>query len=115
MREKVTVGLTGISFGSFWGFREAEYKKRIVRVRQVVESFGARLVVVGKTFQNAEGATVVAKELNEKVDLVILDVATYPEGKATGVFFDNLTVPLMLWSRNESKHKTEDVPDVVES
>ena len=106
MVRKVCVGLAGISFNSsFWGFKESQYKERISKLRKTVEQLGSRFVAIPKTFCNAKGAVAAAKKLNDKADIIILDVATYPEGKAAGVFFDTIKSLLILWSRRESVHK----------
>ncbi|MBN1674295.1 MAG: hypothetical protein JXR37_24820 [Kiritimatiellae bacterium] len=105
-RRRVRVGLAGVSFDAFWGFHEPEYARRAASVRRAVEALGAELVTVFETFRAAEQAEAAARRLNEEADLVILDVATFPEGKAAGAFFDALVPPLILWCRNESKYRT---------
>lgn len=104
---KICVGLAGISFDvAFWGFFESQYKERTAKLRQVTRKLGTSLTAVPKTFSDYKGAIAAAKQLNEKADIVILDVATYPEGKAANAFFNTLEVPLMLWSRNETVHRS---------
>jgi len=106
MAGKVRLGLAGISLPNFWGFKESQYNSRAARLRDVCRELGAGLSVVPRTFQDAEGAVRAARVLNEKADLAVLDVATFPEGKAAGAFFEALTPPAILWSRGESVHGT---------
>jgi len=107
MVRKICIGLAGISFdAAFWGFKESQYKDRIVELRQVAQKLGLKFIAIPKTFEDHKGAIAAAKKLNDKADLVILDIATYPEGKAAGAFFDTIAPPLMLWSRNETVHKS---------
>jgi len=107
MFRKACIGVAGISFdASFWGFKESQYKGRIVQLREVAQKLGLKFTAIPKSFQDYKGAIAAAKKLNDKADLVILDVATYPEGKAAGAFFDTIVPPLMLWSRNETVHKS---------
>ena len=104
MSEKTVVGLAGVSFHAFWGFSEEQYRERIEEMRAVVERLGARLVALPETFKDAKGGVAAAQRMNDEADLVILDVATFPEGSATLAFFDNLAKPLVLWGRNEQEH-----------
>jgi len=105
--KKISVGLACIKFDpSFWGFRESQYKARVARLAALGGKMGFTLTAIPTAFQTAEEAQSAAKRLNDKSDLVILDVGAYPEGKAAGVFFDNVTKPLALWSRGESAHRT---------
>lgn len=104
--KKVMIGLTGISFGkAFWGFVPEEYRKRAAQMKELAGKLDAELVAVPDTFQDAEGAAKAAVVMNG-ADVAVLDVATYPEGKAAMTFFDELKVPLTLWSRDESVHGT---------
>jgi L-fucose isomerase-like protein len=108
MSTRVCIGLAGVSFtASFWGFRQSQYQKRLQQLQQVAKSLGFGFTVVPKTFENAADALTAAKILRQKkADIVILDVATYPEGKAAGQFINNTDMPLILWSRDETIHRT---------
>ena len=104
MSTKVKIGIAGISFKPFWGFEEAQYQTRLRQLDEVGKSLGVTILALPETFQDAEGAVGAAKKLNGEADLAILDVATYPEGKAAGTFFDTLELPLILWSRGETEY-----------
>lgn len=106
MSAKTQIGIAGISFGPFWGFEESQYQTRVGQLDEVGQRLGVTVLALPETFQDAEGAVRAAKNLNGEADLAILDVATYPEGKAAGAFFDALGLPLVLWSRNESEYNT---------
>jgi L-fucose isomerase-like protein len=106
MSAEIRIGIAGISFTPFWGFEESQYQSRVGRLGEVGKRVGVTVVALPETFQDAEGAARAAKKLNGEADLAILDVATYPEGKAAGVFFDTLELPLALWSRDESEYNT---------
>jgi len=106
MSAKTQIGVAGISFRPFWGFRESQYQTRVSQLDKVGERLGVTVLALPETFQDAEGAVRAAKKLNGEADLAILDVATYPEGKAAGAFFDALELPLILWSRDESEYNT---------
>jgi len=108
MSTRVCIGLAGVSFTpSFWGFRQLQYQKRLRQLQQAAKSLGFGFTAVPKTFENAADAVTAAKKLRQKkADIVILDVATYPEGKAAGEFINNTDTPLMLWSRDETIHRT---------
>lgn len=104
---KVKIGVAGISFtSSFWGFTEPQYERRISQLNEVGKDLGATVVAAPKTFCDAEGAIDAAKRLNEAADFAVLDVATYPEGKAAIAFFDTLDLPLTLWARDECEYQT---------
>ena len=106
MSVKIQIGIAGISFKPFWGFEESQYQTRLNQLDEVGKSLGATVLALPETFQDAEGAVLAAKKLNGEADLAILDVATYPEGKAAGAFFDTLKLPLILWSRGETEYNT---------
>lgn len=76
MKEKVRIGLAGISFSPFWGFTESQHETRVSQLTAVSKRLGFTVVALPKTFQDAEGAVEAAKKLNEEANLVILDVAT---------------------------------------
>ena len=104
--EKVMIGMAGISFSkSFWGFIPEEYRKRATQLKELASKLDADFMAMEDTFQDAEGAAKAAVAMN-RADIAVLDVATYPEGKAAMTFFDALKVPLVLWSRDESVHGT---------
>ncbi|MBI2437886.1 MAG: hypothetical protein HYV36_03615 [Lentisphaerae bacterium] len=101
---KLTIGLTGISFKPFWGFTQAEYCRRKAQMKKLAAgALRAALVATPATFEDALGALAAARVMNT-TDLAVLDVATFPEGKAALSFFDALKRPLVLWSRDESVH-----------
>ena len=107
MAKKTCVGLACIRFDpAFWGFKESQYKNRVSQVRQVCRELGLNFYAVPQSFEDAKGARAAARELNQKADIVILDIAAYPEGKAANVFAETITAPLILWSRNETMHNT---------
>ncbi len=107
MKSKVRLGFAGIKFtNSFWGFKDEQYKARIQELRGLASKCNVELASIPHAFDNSEDAKSAAEILNQKSDLVILDVATFPEGKAAGVFIDALIPPVMLWSRSESEHGT---------
>jgi L-fucose isomerase-like protein len=105
MSAKVKIGLTGISFPPFWGFTASQYRRRVGEFKKLAASLGATVAATPATFQDAAAGIAAAEALN-RTDLAVLDVATYPEGKAALSFFDALKVPLVLWSRDESEHGT---------
>jgi L-fucose isomerase-like protein len=107
VKQKVCVGLAGIQFSSsFWAFRDTQFTERARQLRALTGKLGASVKALPRAFRDAEGAEAAAKQLNDSADLVILDVATFPEGKAAGAFLDRLIPPVMLWSRPESEHGT---------
>ena len=106
MAGKTRVGLAGVSMPSFWAFGQEEYRQRAGRLKEVCKGLGAGLITLQETFQTAEGAEQAARALNQLAGLAVLDVATFPEGKAAGAFLDALKIPLILWSRGESVHGT---------
>ena len=91
---------------SFWGCNDDQYQARTQQLSNLAAQFNASLTAVPQAFIHAEDGEAAAKMLNDQADLVILDVASFPEGKAAGVFFDSLVPPVMLWSRPESEHGT---------
>ena len=106
MNRKMRLGLAGISFAPFWAFRQSQYKKRISQLRELTKRLNARLVVLPRAFQDAKGALEAARKLNDKADLAILDICTFPEGKAAETFFCALKTPVILWSRGETEYKS---------
>lgn len=107
MNSKVTIGLAGISFDpAFWGFQQSQYKARTEQLAKVCKELGFKFISVPQTFESADGAVKAAGQLKGKADIVILDIAAYPEGKAAGEFVKNVDMPLVLWSRNETIHST---------
>jgi len=105
MVRKIKVGLAGISFQNFWGFKQSQYQKQVKQLKDVADEIGLDFVAVPETFENAADSRKAAAKLKD-ADLVIFDICAYPEGKAANVFFDSITSPLALWSRNEMKHNT---------
>ncbi|MBI2441059.1 MAG: hypothetical protein HYV35_06775 [Lentisphaerae bacterium] len=74
-------------------------------MKKLAARLGAGLVATPATFEDAQGALAAARVMNT-ADLVVLDVATFPEGKGCLAFFEALKSPLVLWSRDESVHGT---------
>ncbi len=106
MSAKIKIGFTSIAFRkSFWGFTHQEYLRRQAQVKKLAASLGASCLASPQAFENDLKGRQAAALMN-KTDLAILDVATFPEGKAALAFFDALQVPLVLWSRGESLHKS---------
>lgn len=99
------IGLTGIAFKPFWGFTQKQYQRRKLELRRLATAWGASLRASPTAFENASGALQAARLMNS-TDLAVLDVATFPEGKAAFAFLERLEVPLVLWSRDESVHGT---------
>ncbi len=105
MKNGITVGLACIVLRkSFWGFSEPQYRNRVKQLRELGKRLGFKVIAPAKAFEYSREAIAAARQLNEKADLAILDVATFPEGKAAKAFADTLKLPLMLWSRNEIRH-----------
>ncbi len=102
----VTVGFTGIWFKNFWGFRPELYEERKTELEAWSLRHGINSHLSSGPFQNAEEAVLAARKLNEYADAVLLDVATFPEGKAAQAFAETLSIPCILWSRPETKHQT---------
>lgn len=101
---KITIGLAGISFSPFYAFREEQYRKRMQELAACLKPWGARLVAIPRSFATADGARAAAARLREaKAALVILDIGTFPEGKAMNAFFEGITAPVAVWSRVEDK------------
>lgn len=105
MKAKVKIGLTGITFKEFWGFSANQYNTRKTEMKRLAAHLGASFSATPAPFQDAAGARAAARVLNT-ADLTILDVATFPEGKAAMTFFDTLKKPLVLWSRSETEYGT---------
>ncbi len=104
MSSKLTIGFTAIAFRkSFWGFTPDQYQRRSAQMQQTAKRLGAACLASPQAFENAVAGRAAARLMN-KTDLAVLDVATYPEGKAALAFFDALKVPLVLWSRAETVH-----------
>jgi hypothetical protein len=99
-------GLTGIGFGQFSASGSRSISPAPMNPRPVVQRLGATLVVVPTTVQEARGAIQGTARLNEQADLAILDIATYPEGKAASAPSEALGPPWMPSSRDESHHGT---------
>jgi len=106
MPRKMKIGLAGIHFESFWGFRQSQYAERRERLLSVCEKMGFGFVAQAKAFADADAATKAGRRLSDKADLVLLDVATFPAGKVAGAFFESVDVPLVLWGRDETEHGT---------
>jgi L-fucose isomerase-like protein len=105
MAAKMKIGMTGISFKAFWGFTPDQYAGRAAEMKKVAAKLGAGFISTPATFVDYQGAQAAAEAMNQ-ADLCVLDVATYPEGKAAMTFFETIKVPLVLWSRDESVHGT---------
>ncbi len=106
MTDSVRIGLCGISYGSFWGFEPHQYHRRIQEARILSDRIGFELIAEKETYSTAEEGIRVARWLNDNADAAILDVATYPEGRAFLSFAEELQIPLVLWARNETVHGT---------
>lgn len=104
---RITVGLTGISFKhSFWGFEQEQFQQRSAEIKEFIEGLGHGFHGFPETFEDAEAAGQTAEKVNQNVDIVILDLATFPEGKAATTFLDEVNVPVILWSRGELIHNS---------
>ncbi|GEM_PF-2180364 len=105
--DKVKIGLACICFTkSFWGYKESQYKNRINQLRILGKKLDFELVATPTSFQRAREAIITAHILNDHADIAILDIATFPEGKAAKAFYETLEIPLILWSRPEQIHNT---------
>jgi L-fucose isomerase-like protein len=103
----VVLGIACIRYSqAFWGFEENQFDKRVRALAEYEKELGFTVYKAGPSFENADEALKMARTLNTNSDIAILDIATYPEGKAAGVFFDELKLPLILWSRPESEFGT---------
>ncbi|MCX7935096.1 MAG: hypothetical protein N3A66_07535, partial [Planctomycetota bacterium] len=103
---KITIGVSGVAFAPFYAFRQEEYQQRVKALTACAQTWGARIFATPQPFTTAEEAHSAAAYLRRaKPSLVILDICTFPQGKAMEVFFDAVTAPLALWSRPEMKKR----------
>jgi len=98
----LTIGMAGVSFAPFYRFEESQYRGRVAALEAFAKQLGCAVAAAPATFSDAEGAEWAARFLaGRAADLVVLDVCTFPEGKAVQTFFEKLSAPLALWARRE--------------
>ncbi len=100
----VRLGLAGVAFGPFYAFGDEEYQTRAKFFASQVNRLTCEVEWAPRPFRTAAEAGECAAFLRSKaVDAVVLDVCTFPEGKAWQAFVSQLPLPVILWSRPEAR------------
>ncbi len=103
---KLVVGYAGVHFTPFYAFDEGQARARKTALDSVVNRMKCEAAPSLNLFSSAEEAEAAAKNLaKEGADLVILDVCTFPEGKAWMRFVELVDAPIAIWSQPEMMKK----------
>ena len=98
------IAYAGVHFASFYAFGDSQAITRKSALDALVKRMNCTPSSDLNLFSDAKGAEAAARSLaKEGADLVVLDVCTFPEGKAWMRFVELVDAPIAIWSRPEMK------------
>lgn len=102
LSKNVNVAILSIAFDNFWGFNENINNMRIISAAELIKQYGANVEVYEGSIKNSEQAFKAKKWVEDKkIDLILSNIATFPEGKTIETLFKDILPPVLLWSRPE--------------